>query len=345
MDVTIVSHYIDEAVGHGMARYTHNLMKALENQGVGVKTIFCEPKGASPRKSAFDFFLNIPFKVLFRKPATDLYHFAVPQAGLTIPLFKRLRNRKIVTTIYDLHPVVFKSHHKAFPLIGKAIETACRSSDRLIAISSLTKKDIMEHYGIKEDRIIVTPLGVDLRFKPKRKKNSIFTVGYLGGFAGNKNVPLLLKAYSLFRKKQKAESRLVLYGKGAQYDECVKLASSLELKNVEFRGFADDSELVDIYNSFDVFVFPSFAEGFGLPIIEAQKCMTPVITLDGARVPDEVTRYCLKGKDETQLAEMIAKVQEEGFEFTQEHKKHLDIFTWEKCAEETIKAYKEALKG
>src|SRR5271157_98674 len=103
MKVTLVAHYLDEAVGHGMARYCWNLLRELEGSGIEMKAIYCDPKGAGPRKSAVDFFLNIPFKSISARPESDIYHFTVPQAGLSIPLFKFIRRKKVVSTIYDLH--------------------------------------------------------------------------------------------------------------------------------------------------------------------------------------------------------------------------------------------------
>ena len=253
----------------------------------------------------------------------------------------------MVTTIYDLNPFFFMDldRHTLLP-VSKGLSAAIKHSDLLLVISSQTKADLMKYFPVDEKKIRITLLAADKKFMPlERKKGGVFTVGYIGGFAGGKNVPFLIRAYSIFEKKCKVPCRLLLYGKGAQYQECARLAKALGTKTVEFRGFADEKDIVDIYNSFDVFVFPSLAEGFGLPIIEAQMCHVPVIVKDGAHVPDEVTRFCLKAKDEEHLAQLLEKVQSEGFTFSKEHLEYLKQFTWDACIDKTISAYEEVLKS
>jgi glycosyltransferase involved in cell wall biosynthesis len=214
----------------------------------------------------------------------------------------------------------------------------------VIAISSLTKADIVERFGVDPERVRVTLLGTAVKFKPiERAPNPVFTIGYLGRFDGYKDVAFLIRAYAVFEKANPGASRLVLYGKGAKYAECMELSKSLGLKGVEFRGFAAEGDIASIYNSFDLFVFPSNLEGFGLPIVEAQKCHVPVIVKGAAHIPEEVTRYCLKAKDEEHMAALMGQVMKGGFVFSPEHLKHLEEFSLASCARKTLAVYEEAL--
>ena len=342
MKVALIAHYLDESVGHGMDRYSFKLREGLQARKISVSSVSCPAAFLGPVKSLLDFFLLIPLKMLFA--SGDVFHLLAPQAGLVLPLFKALRRKKVVVTIYDLNPLLHKGRNPvAFALIIPALKSAIKNSDLILAISSQTKADILEHIKVDEKKIWVTPLAADQKFRPmKRPKNDLFTVGYIGGFAANKNVPFLIRAYSLFEKKG-IPSRLVLYGKGAQYEECRKLASGLKVKNVEFRGFAPEERIVEIYNSFDVFVFPSEIEGFGLPIIEARMCRVPTVVKEGSHVPEEVTRHCLKAKDGKDLAGILERLSREGYEFTPEHVKYLENFSWDGCIGRTVDAYKEVL--
>ncbi|MFH1785483.1 MAG: glycosyltransferase [Candidatus Micrarchaeota archaeon] len=340
MDITIISHYLDEGVGHGIARYSVNLVKELMKKGITVRTINSFRWGKSRLKSAFDFFFFVPLKILLLPTKSCVYHLTAPQMGFVIPLFKKIYKKRIVTTIYDLHPILYFDNSLSSRMIKHSIKTAIISSDLLLSISSQTKEDIIENFGIPEDKIIVTPLGVSDRFRKLKIKKKEFTIGYVGGFAGNKDVPFLLRAYAIFEKQNKIKAQLILYGTGAHYNPCMELAKELGIKNVEFRGFAKDDDLVRIYNSFDVFVFPSTLEGFGLPIIEAQKCQTPVIVRKNARIPSEVTKFCMLVSDEQDLAKTLEKNYHNKFTFTAEHKKHIAHFTWKNCVEKTLETYK-----
>ncbi len=135
--------------------------------------------------------------------------------------------------------------------------------------------------------------------------------------------------------------KLVLYGKGPQYDSCLSLAKELGIKNVEFKGFADEKDLVKIYNSFDVFVFPSKMEGFGFPVLEAQKCGVPVIVKEAARISPEITEFCLKSKDENHLSDILLGIAEKGFVYPNSHEEYLKQFTWEYCTATTISIYEK----
>ncbi len=104
--------------------------------------------------------------------------------------------------------------------------------------------------------------------------------------------------------------------------------------------------MVRAYNSFDVFVLPSEWEGFGLPILEAQRCGVPVIVREDAHIPAEVSKCCLKASSEEDMADKIYELltdadlrqsmTEQGLEYTQQ-------FAWERTAHETLKVYEQAV--
>jgi glycosyltransferase involved in cell wall biosynthesis len=338
MEIALVAQYLDESVGYGISRYAVKLLRGLRANGMKVNTISCPHKFPSPLKSAFDYYFYLPLLVLFMGGRAKVFHFTMQQAGFAIPLLKKLRRKKVVTTIHDLHP--FLPGTKSLPLLKKAIRMSADWSDHIIADSEQTKSDLMRIFKTPSEKITVVSLGIDEKFRPlKRPKNKEFTAGYLGAFSEQKDVPYLLRAFSEFEKKAKKPVRLVLYGKGPQHGYCVQLAKELGIKNVDFKGFADEKDIVKIYNSFDVFVFPSKMEGFGFPVLEAQKCGVPVVVKEHARISPEITEFCLKSKDEGHLAGLLLDVSENGFSYPKKHSEYMERFTWEHCAAETISQY------
>ncbi|MBU0527643.1 glycosyltransferase family 4 protein [Candidatus Micrarchaeota archaeon] len=340
MKVALVAHYLDKGVGYGISRYAFELLHGLRKKGISASTISCPHKFPSPLKSAFDYYFYLPLLVLFMGGNSRVFHFTMQQAGFAIPLLKLLRRKKVVTTIHDLHP--FIQEEKSLPLLKTAIRMSATESDYILADSQQTKDDIIAHFNVPEEKIKVVSLGIDDKFKPmKRPKNKEFTVGYIGGFSEQKDVPYLLRAFSIFEKQSSKPAKLVLYGKGPQYETCLSLAKELGIKKVEFKGFADEKDLVKIYNSFDVFVFPSKMEGFGFPVLEAQKCGVPVVVKEAARISPEITEFCFKSKNEKDLARILSDIVKNGFTYPEEHYNYLDRFTWDTCADETIKIYKK----
>ena len=111
-------------------------------------------------------------------------------------------------------------------------------------------------------------------------------------------------------------------------------------------GFAPEPRIVDVYDSFDVFIFPSYYEGFGMPILEAQARSLPVIIYKFGALPKEVTRYCIKAEDESDAADIINKLKENGYneKLRKKAAEYARGFTWEKCAKETLMVYKQMLK-
>jgi len=342
--ITLCGNIFEESSGLGVERYSYEILNGLKKNGIDAKTIGCSKDFERKMKFSLKFFLYHPLKVLFTRPKSMLYHFTMQHLSLSAYLAKRILRRKVVITVHDLQHHLLNKEWVRW-LFDKAIKLAVFSSDLILTDSSMVKKDIEERYGINGNKIRVCLLGVDSKFrKIPKEKNDVFTIGYIGRFADYKNVKFIIHSFSKFEKQYPDRSRLVLYGRGEERDSCIRLAKDLGICNIEFPGFADENDLVNIYNSFDVFIFPSSYEGFGLPIIEAQRCGVPVIVKEGAHVPDEVTCFCLKAKDEDHAARLLSKLHSEGFKFTPEHKAYLEKFSWDKCVDSTIAAYQSLLE-
>ena len=125
------------------------------------------------------------------------------------------------------------------------------------------------------------------------------------------------------------------------------LVADLDLTEyVEFKGSLTDEQLVEAYNSFDIFVLASEREGFGFPILEAQRCGVPVIIRNDAHIPPEVSSCCLMACSEEDMADKIHGLLtndklrqgfvEKGLAYSQQ-------FAWERTVQETLRVYEEVM--
>ncbi len=160
----------------------------------------------------------------------------------------------------------------------------------VVTVSEFSKADILQHYKIDPEKIDVIYNGVHKNFLPlsfedKQKVKQEFTEGceyfiYTGSIHPRKNLLNLLKAFSLFKKRQQTNMKLVLVGRLAwKYEKFVQDLKSYKYRNdVVMTGYADESVLTKLTASAYGMVYPSLFEGFGLPVVEAMQTGVPVIT-------------------------------------------------------------------
>jgi glycosyltransferase involved in cell wall biosynthesis len=229
----------------------------------------------------------------------------------------------------------------------RGLAYSINNADAIIVNSSQTMKEVLGKGG-KKNKIFIINLGLDGRFtkrKQKKQQENKFTVGYIGSFAQNKNVKFLLNAANEYHNTHHGYDPIFsIWGnKSFEYNNLLKIARGN--KNIVFNGFAPESRLVQIYDSFDVFVFPSYYEGFGLPILEAQARDLPVIIYKKAKIPVEVRKYCFEAESQEHMAQIIEDLKENGYNEKLQMKatKYARSFTWEKTAKETLEVYKKLI--
>jgi glycosyltransferase involved in cell wall biosynthesis len=252
----------------------------------------------SPKSKFFEKFPSI-WRSLFlsheiKKMDLDIYH------GLSheLPFFvNQLRCKKVVT----VHDLIFKRYPSFFSLIDRTIYSikysySCRNADLIIAICEQTKKDLIDLMGVPSRKIEVAYQSCNpifnkqltneerssIRVKYKLPENYILFVGAL---EPNKNALNLVKAFENLKSK---DLFLVLVGKGKSYKEQIlkEIALGGIKEKVIFYDYIPTEDLPGIYQLAKLFVFPSFFEGFGIPIIEALFSRTPVITTKGHCFPE-----------------------------------------------------------
>ncbi|NLM34313.1 MAG: glycosyltransferase family 4 protein [Clostridiales bacterium] len=300
--------------------------------------------------------VNIPNILHYNE--VELYH--VPQNGIGLPMDKPC---KMVITLHDIIPykmpeTVGPSYLKIFLEQIPKIIPQC---DGIITVSNFSKEDIMREFDFPGEKIFVTHLAPEDIYKPKDKKISKELVKsyygieddyilYIGGFSPRKNILGLIEAFSKLVDKYKNNIKLVIAGKkGISYERYRNRAESLEiLDKVIFPGFIPIEHLPYLYSAAELFTYPSFYEGFGLPPVEAMACGTPVIASNTTSIPEIVgnNAILINPWDTDELFEAMLKVLEDNI-----LKENLitkgfiraSQLSWDSTARQTLKAYNKII--
>ena len=273
-----------------------------------------------------------------------------------------------VATVYDLIPALrpdFVTQDTA-ALFRKQLAKINPDTDWVTCISEFARTEFCEFTGMSRDRAFVAPLAADEAFRPVddldliasvRQRYSIPAGDYFLTLAApqpRKNLAHLIRCFFRLLDEQPAlDVNLVLAGskdQGWMYNEIFDAAesSSKHRQRVLFTGFVADEDLPALYSGALAFVFPSLYEGFGLPPLEAMQCGVPVITSNATALPevvgdagitvdphdaDELCQALLDVANDSELRRSLA---EAGLRRSRQ-------FTWARCADETMKAYRAAV--
>jgi glycosyltransferase involved in cell wall biosynthesis len=243
-----------------------------------------------------------------------------------------LFGRRRVSVVHDVAYLFYPEHIQAKNLIyiRRQLPASLKRSDRIIAVSGATKRDLVEHFGIAAEKISVVYNAVDRKVFNSKAKNRLPEVikkyhipkNYLL-FAGNieprKNLEGLLRAYA--RSYPRHRQALVIVGAKGWNDSGIE-SRLRELTDLPIyrTNFVSDSDLAALYAGATALVYPSFYEGFGLPCLEAMACGCPVICGNNSSFPevvgnaaimvdahniDEVAKAMIKLSNSTKLREEL----------------------------------------
>jgi len=206
------------------------------------------------------------------------------------------RKSKQVLVIYD---VIHKSYPSGYwsekiKDIDNSFKSGLSLADVIIAPSLITKNDILRYYEVDEDKIHLIYPGINGHLQPceelsiKQKEDFLnkynLSVGsfilFVGTLSPRKNVDGLIHAYKILKDKINLKYKLVIIGmKGWSYDTIFDLVEKYGLgKDIIFPGYLEEDELIKFYKTADIFVYTSFYEGAGLPVLEALSFGLPVVT-------------------------------------------------------------------
>lgn len=233
---------------------------------------------------------RIPFNRLL--PNAELLH---AHEHLLMPL----RGIPTILTVHDLIFKLFPEHHKRLNhiFLNNAMPLFVKRADAIIAISEATKRDLMNYYDVPDEKITVIYEAAAPNFQPptpeqiqqvkvKFQLPSQFLL-VVGTIEPRKNYSRLVQAFMQLRSTH-ADLKLVVVGsKGWLYDDFFQTIESLNAtEHVIFPGYVPDEDLSAVYAAATVMVMPSVYEGFGLPILEAMACGTPVASSNAASLPE-----------------------------------------------------------
>jgi len=282
-------------------------------------------------------------------------------------LLELLIPERSILTVHDLISCKYADYyldpfyHKQYV---KFMEMSLVFCDRIIAISKHNKEDIIKTFSIPEGKIDIIYHGIDTekfnagdhpqKIKEFKKKFGIDYkyILYLGTDYPHKNLKNLLKAFSqVISNDATKDYRLVwagnnYYCRGTDY---LKNELGAVKDRVKFFGYVDDKNISALYGGAEMFVYPSLYEGFGLPILEAFACETPVVCSNATSLPEVAGDAALmvNAADYNNIAKAIIDIacnEKLRRELIARGKERVKLFTWERCAKETLNVYKKTIE-
>lgn len=304
--------------------------------------------------------LNIFDKNMIKR--MDIYHSPIEAIPNEI---KKYKNLKRVFTSHDLMP--FTRPDLAPPSFFELLKPAYDSIDRetkVICVSEFTKSELLNYRkDLDESQIETVYLGAnrniffpnldETKFLILYKKYNFKFEKYLLCLNRNqkyKNTEHIIDAYiKVIKDNKNSDLGLVLIGTFDNIEIKKRIMDKYkEFKHIHFIEYVPDAELSVFYSNALSFVYMSLYEGFGLPIIEAMQCGTPVISSNQASLPEVVKGYgiCINPFDVELLSDQIFSILYDSELQKKMVKKSLErskFFSWEKNLEETVQVYKKAI--
>jgi glycosyltransferase involved in cell wall biosynthesis len=297
--------------------------------------------------------LTRKFPIIESMCKSDLYHIPHNYAPLN----------QLHKTVVTLHDAMFLTHpepHLGHKKLAEIIPAFAKKCKAIITCSEYSKHDIVNYMDIEPDKVHVIYWGIDhehfyykKNIKNEReyleKKFNLKRPYFLSVSCGigRKNTPKLINDFLKF-VSQDTKNDLVLVWRSPSKEIIDRIKNHPYGNKIHILSNINDSELVYLYRGATALFFPSLYEGFGLPVLEAMACGIPVVTTKSSSLPEvggDAAIYVDPYSDE-----MINVMQafEEGKinrqEIIEKGLKHVKKFTWERCAEETIKVYKKLLE-
>lgn len=282
-------------------------------------------------------------------PDADLYH-------ATEHLLMPLQGIQTVLTVHDLIYELFPEHHKRLNrwYLKLAMPLYCRRADQIITISSSSKRDLVQWYGVPEAKITVVHEAASAAFSPpsaeakeaarRRYGLSDPFIICVGTIEPRKNLTRLLDAMSQVARMG-VTCELALVGKtGWLYEPILRHLASAPTVRCRLLGYVPDDELCALYGAATLSVLPSLYEGFGLPVLEAMACGTPVACSRASSVPEiaaDAAVYFdpLEVQDMAQVIHSVLTQKELQASLQARGLHRAAQFSWARTAQETIAVY------
>jgi len=353
----------------GIGRYASNLVDSLsridqENQySLYVAKSLFNTKRRIPKVDASNFSVKVDWfhrgvgKILKH---VDVYHSPSPDVI-------DFNHAKIVVTIHDLVYKAFPEGHteETLRLTDQQIHSFLPKVSKIICSSQNTLNDVHRFFQIDDGKTVLVYQGIDKQVfyqigedEKQRAKQRIQSLGikdpfilFIGTIEPRKNLKNILKAFSILKGRKLFKGKLVVIGMmGWKSEGFSEQIANLGIEHdVILPGFLSNDQLRSFYNLAEVFVFPSFYEGFGYPIVEAFSCGTAVVTSNASSCPEiaQDAAVMVNPYDPDDIARSISRIldnQDLKNDLIQKGLKRAEDFDHLKTARETLDVYREVYK-
>jgi len=341
----------------GLGVYSRNLARQMEKHPETINLKLLWPVDRKPFRKTIERLVWEQYNMVLAaiKAEVDLIH--VP--CFSVPKFTRIP--KVVTA----HDLIVLQNPKMMPpgsrwYFSKWIPGSYHTADHIIAVSNATRDDLVNRLGINPEKITVIYHGINpvferitdpheinrIRFKYKVPWDFFLVVG---SFEPRKNIAAVIEAFAQIQD-QKKSLRLLLVGRENEYQKQMReLAVKLHMEDrVLFPGYIHDNELVTLYSVANAFIFPSGAEGFGLPLLEAMSTGSPIIASNlkvFREIGGDAVSYVPVNDPVSIAREMLKMLEDTKYraEFIRRGLGRSLNFNWDHAAEETVRVYMRVL--
>jgi alpha-1,3-rhamnosyl/mannosyltransferase len=334
----------------GIGRYVRNLAHSLPALLAEGEALMLLPTPGQQAASPFSLAQQWQIPGLVRQSGAWLYHspyYLMPYRPGT----------PTVLTVYDIislrYPQTVSARARLFFRLTSTL--ALRAATRVIAISEAARGDFMAAFGVPAEKIVAIPLAAEAHFKPQeageiervRQKYGLaapFAL-YLGINKPHKNLERLVRAWQRVRS---GGWQLAIGGAwDSRYPQVRQLAKGDS--SICFLGSIPEGDLPGLYAAAGLFAFPSLYEGFGLPVLEAMACGTPVICANTSSLPEvggDAVAY-FNPLDEAAIGAALRQATADADlrrDLAQRGLARAKLFSWERCAAQTLSIYRQITK-
>jgi len=339
----------------GMTEYTYQIYERLRKRHT-VDLIYVTEKSKRLDNLAY-LYASTLFKLKIRKLAKkdyDIIHITNQELGFVAKEVKRLGTKaKVITSIHDLMRMNINfgqgfAQRMYNSLVANSILDCFKFSDHIIFSASTVEKDAVKMFREMFKNYSTTLLGPSEEFRttaiPKKARRKEFVIGYVGAFAPWKNPMFVLRTARLLKNERDIVFKV--HGHGPEEEAMRTYKSKHNLSNVEIIGFPEQSKFLEMYDSFDMFFYPTLEEGSSLPMINSQCRGLPVVIYKENKVDVEVTKYCFVSKNEADAAKMIKRIKQRGFDRGHQQRmlKYVRGFSWDRVTKETLAIYSKTIR-